>query len=103
MGGDEQRFHIEIVEGVWIDVRKKRDPAKGLDWAAVLTIEREGGRHAVYLYDNAHGKPERHRYRRGLKLAAETLPTKGSARLDMPAAITEIKEKWESMVERWEQ
>jgi len=41
----------------------KRDPEKGLDWAAVLTVRRADQRHAVYLYDNAHGQPERHRYR----------------------------------------
>ena|SRR6478672_10729081 len=101
--GDEERRHdIELHQGVWIEVRMKRDPENGLDWAAVLTVERDGRRHAVYLYDNAHGRPERHRYRRGLKLAAEALPTKGSARLDMPAAIKEIKAKWEGMVELWE-
>jgi hypothetical protein len=48
-------------------------------------------------------RSEETRSSRGVKLTAEALPTKGSARFDMPAAIKEIKEKWESMVERWEQ
>ncbi|HET6997669.1 MAG TPA: hypothetical protein VFI03_03685 [Solirubrobacterales bacterium] len=102
MGGEEQRFQVKIEEGVWIEVRKTRDLEKGFDWAAVLTVMRSGRRHAVYLYDNAHGHPERHRYRGQLKLEAERLPTKGSARLDLPAAVEEIKAKWEGMVERWE-
>jgi hypothetical protein len=102
MGGEEQRFEIELSVGVWIDVRHARDPEKGMDWAAVLTVERFGHRYAVCLYDNAHGQPERHRYRRGLKMGAELLSPRRSARLDLPAAIEEIKAKWEGMVERWE-
>jgi hypothetical protein len=76
---------------------------KGLDWAAVLLVRRRGERRAVYVYDNAHGQPERHRYRDGVKLEAEGLPSRGAARLDLPAAIREIKTNWKSMVERWEQ
>ena len=102
VGDGEQRFDIGLERGARIDVRKRRDPEKGLDWAAVLTVERDGRRHAVYLYDNAHGRPERHRYVRGRKLRPEAIPTRGSARLDLPAAIEEIKAKWEGMVERWE-
>jgi hypothetical protein len=66
------------------------------------TVERDGRRRTVYLYDNARGQPERHPYREGVKLEAEAVPTKGSARLDLPAAIEEIKARWEGMVERWE-
>jgi hypothetical protein len=57
---------------------------------------------SVYIYDNAHGVPERHRVHHGVKLAGERLPTKGSARLDLPAMIGEIKANWRRMVERWE-
>ena len=71
-------------------------------WAAVLTV-RDGDRFLpVLLYDNAHGRPERHRYRHGMKLAPEDLSPRGSARDDLPAAIDEIKANWEGMVERWE-
>ena len=83
-------------------MRHTRDSEKELDWAAVLTVKRCGQRCAVYLYDNAHGHPERHRYRRGVKLAAEALSPLRSARFDLPAAVEEIKAKWEGMVERWE-
>jgi len=102
VGGEAQWFRVRLDQDVWIDVRMKRDPEKGLDWAAVLTVRRADQRHAVYLYDNAHGQPERHRYRGKLKLQAEMLPTRGSARLDLPAAVEEIKARWEGMVERWE-
>jgi hypothetical protein len=102
VGNEERRYFVALAQGARIEVRRKRDLEKGLDWAAVLTVERDGRRYAVYLYDNAHGRPERHLYRGGVKLEAEPLPTRGSARLDMPAAISEIKAKWEGMVERWE-
>jgi hypothetical protein len=102
VGNEERRHEVELEHGAKIDIRRKRDPEKGLDWAAALTIEHGGRRQTVYLYDNAHGQPERHRYREGLKLKAEPIPTKGSARLDLPAAIEEIKARWESMVELWE-
>jgi hypothetical protein len=98
VGDEEQRFNIKLGHGARIEVRKKRDLEKGLDWAAVLTVKRGDLRHAVYLYDNAHDRPERHRYRGGRKLEPEFLPTKG-ARLDLPAAIEEIKARWEGMVE----
>jgi hypothetical protein len=101
MGSEERRYEIELDSHAWIDVRKKKDVEKGFDWAAVLTVERGGRRHAVYVYDNAHGRPERHRYRGSEKLSAETLPSRGSARRDLPAAIEEIKTSWEGMVERW--
>lgn len=102
VGNEERRHDIELPEGAWIEVRRKRDSEKGLDWAAVLTVEYGDRRRAVYLFDNAHGRPERHRYRRGRKLEAEPLASQGSARLDLPAAIEEIKANWRSMVERWE-
>jgi hypothetical protein len=102
VGDEERRHEVELEQGARIDIRRKRDPEKGLDWAAALTIERGGRRHTVYLYDNAHGQPERHRYRGGQKLEAEALPSRGSARLDLPAAIEEIKARWRSMVGRWE-
>jgi hypothetical protein len=102
VGGEEQRFEIELSAGAWIDVRHARHSEKGMDWAAVLTVELGGRRRAACLYDNAHGQPERHRYRHGVKMDAEAVSPRQSARLDLPAAIEEIKAKWEGMVERWE-
>jgi hypothetical protein len=102
MGDEEREFEIEIDRGAWVAVRKRRDPAKGLDWAAVLCVERGGRRRNVCIYDNAYGSPERHRVRQGVKQAGEPVPTRGAARLDLPAAIEEIKESWGGMVERWE-
>ena len=101
MPAEERRFEIEVGEGAWIHARVRRDPEKGLDWAAVLTVERDDALVPVCVYDNAHGVPERHRIRGGIKLPAEPWPSRGSANLDMPAAIAEIKADWEGMVERW--
>jgi len=102
VGNEERGFDRELGHSVWLSVRMRRDVRKGLDWAAALSVEEGGRRHLVYLYDNAHAEPERHRYRRGVKQPGELLPSRGSARLDLPAAIEEIKANWEGMVERWE-
>lgn len=101
MGGDERRFDIELNGGGWIHVRMRRDVEKDLDWAAVLTVEMDGALLPVCIYDNAHGPPERHRVRNGIKLEAEPQSSRGSARLDLPATIDEIKANWKGMVERW--
>lgn len=102
MGNREARFENQIAHGVWICVRIKRDASKGYDWAVILAVMREGRRQAVCLYDNAHGFPEIHRYRDGIKLAGELVLLSGSVRHDIPAAIAEFKREWEDMVERWE-
>jgi hypothetical protein len=98
----EQNFDIPLARDIRIKVRLTRDPVMGLNWAAVLTVNCEGRLMPVCLYDNAHGKPERHRYRHGVKLEPEALSPRRSALLDLPAAISEIKANWEGMVERWE-
>jgi hypothetical protein len=102
VGNRESRFNIDIVPGVWIGVRRKWDDEKEMDWAAVLLVERRGRRHSVCLYDNAHGRPERHRYRKGVKLGPEPVSARRLARHDLPAAIKEIKANWETMVDQWE-
>ncbi len=102
MGDEERDFIVEIEDDAWIAVRKRRDAQKGMDWAVVLRVRIGEAIHSICVYDNAHGCPERHWIRRGEKLAAEPLTTKGAARLDLPAAIEEIKTNWEGMVERWE-
>jgi len=80
VGNRENRFDIEIVEGAsWIEVRWRWDDDNEMDWAAVLLVERSGQRHPVYLYDNAHGQPEKHRYRDGIKLEAEPVSPRRSA------------------------
>jgi len=102
VGNEGREFDITLDDHAWIAVRKRPDAEKGMDWAAVLRVRLGDVAHSVYVYDNAHGSPERHRVHRGVKLAAEELPTKGYARLDLPAAIEEIKTRWRGMVERWE-
>jgi hypothetical protein len=102
VGDRESRYNVKIVPGVWIGVRSRWDDEKEIDWAAVLLVERCGRRHPVCLYDNAHGRPETHRYRKGVKLEGEPISPRRSARHDLPAAIEEIKRGWEGMVERWE-
>lgn len=103
VGKEESRFDIGLAtDEAWIEVRMKRDPVKGLDWAAVLVVSCEGSPLPVCLFDNAHGYPEMHRYREGVKLAGEPVPPRATAREDLPAAIAEIKRGWRGMVERWE-
>jgi hypothetical protein len=72
MGDEERRYEVVLVEGsAWIAVRQQRHPENGFDWAATLVIVLEGQARAVCSYDNAHGVPERHRFRRGIKMAAD--------------------------------
>lgn len=80
MRAEERRFVVRIKEGALIHVRMRRDIDREFDWAAVLTINR---------------------IRDGVKLEAEPQPSRGSARLDLPATIEEIKGNWKGMVERW--
>jgi hypothetical protein len=91
VGVKEQRFDIPVVPAVRIKVRLARDAVKELDWAAVLMAQEGRRLLPVCLYDNAHGKPERHRYRHGVKLGPETLSPRRSALLDLPAAISDMK------------
>jgi len=102
VGNRENRYNVDIDEGVWIGVRWRWDDEKEMDWAAVLLVTRYGQPHPVCLYDNAHGRPERHRYRDGMKLEAEPVSPRRLTRHDLPAAIEEIKATWESMVGQWE-
>jgi hypothetical protein len=102
VGNRESRFVDEIAPGAWIGVRWRWDDEKEMDWAAVLLVEQCGQRRPVCLYDNAHGQPERHRYRDGVKLEAEPVSPRRLPRHDLPAAIAEIKASWESMVRQWE-
>lgn len=102
MGNKENRYNVDIDAGVWIRVRWRWDDEKEMDWAAVLMVERCGRPHPVCLYDNAHGRPEKHWYREGMKLDAEPVSPRKSARQDLPAAIAEIKAGSESMVRQWE-
>jgi hypothetical protein len=99
VGSEEREFEIELEADAWIAVRMRPDAAMGMNWAAVLCVRLEGEVRSVYIYDNAHGVPERHRVHRGVKLAGKCLPTKGGARLDLPAAIDEMKANWRRMVE----
>jgi hypothetical protein len=102
MGSEEREFDIGLGAQAWIAVRKRPDPERGLDWSAVLRVRQGQSVRTVCVYDNSHGAPERHRFHRGVKQSAEAVPAKGAARLDLPAAIAEIKKGWEGMVERWE-
>jgi hypothetical protein len=102
VGNRENRINIDIDEDVWIGVRWRWDDDKEMDWAVVLLVERCGRQHPICLYDNAHGRPEKHRFRYGMKLEAGPVSPRRSARHDLPAAIDEIKAGWESMVNQWE-
>jgi hypothetical protein len=102
MGNEEREFNIKLAPDAWIVVRMQPDPEKMLDWAAVLVVKSDGALRVVGVWDNAHGYPERHRFRHGVKLAGEPIPSRGAARLDLPRTIAEIKAGWEGMVERWQ-
>jgi hypothetical protein len=72
------------------------------DYAVLLTVERDGKRHTVRLYDGAHGINEMHRYTRAQgKQLAEAFHG-GTLGEGMRAAIEQIRRTYQSMIEAWQ-
>jgi len=72
-----------------------------MDYSVVLAIEVDGRKETVRVYDGAHGENELHRHtREGGKQAAEVFnfATLGEG---MRAAIEEIVEGYEEMIDGW--
>ncbi len=72
------------------------------NYAVLLTVERDGKRRTVRLYDGAHGINEMHRYTRAQgKQPAETFHG-GTLGEGMRVAIEQIKHTYQSMIEAWQ-
>ena len=102
MGNPEYAIRDGLGGEAAIVFRYRRDDVNGLDWAVVLLVRVGSKEHIVRSYDNAHGWPEMHRYERGVKQPGERIPSTGSANLDLPAVIREVKRGYERMIESWD-
>ncbi len=73
-----------------------------MDYAVLLTAERDGKRHTVRLYDGAHGINEMHRYTRAQGKQQGEVFYGGTLGEGMRAAIEQIKRTYQSMIEAWQ-
>jgi len=71
-------------------------------YSVTLTLASDEGRHAIRVYDSAHGFNEMHRHTRtGGKHAGERLHA-GTLGEGMRAAITECAAGYRAMIEGWD-
>jgi hypothetical protein len=86
---------------VFMRVEFKTDRRDVVDYSIVLLVEVDGELETVRLYDGAHGENELHRYtRKGGKQPAEVVHH-GDLGAGMRAAIDEIEQRYEAMIESW--
>jgi hypothetical protein len=82
-------------------VEFKTDRRDVVDYSIVLLVEVDGELETVRLHDGAHGENELHRYtRKEGKQPAEVFHH-GDLGAGMRAAIDEIEERYEAMIESW--
>jgi hypothetical protein len=69
-------------------------------YAVTLQLLTKGYWQTIFLFDNAHGGHDMHRYTGGTKQPAERF-MEGDSRDVLPAAITFLVNHWEAIVESW--
>lgn len=67
----------------------------------MLVVDDGGETHTVRLYDGAHGVNEMHRYTRGAGKQPAEIFHGGTLGEGMRAAIHEIEDGYEAMIEAW--
>jgi hypothetical protein len=92
---------LDLVLRAFMHVEFKTDRRAVVDYSIVLLVEVDGELETVRLYDGAHGENELHRYtRKGGKQPAEVVHH-GDLGAGMRAAIDEIEQRYEAMIESW--
>jgi hypothetical protein len=89
-------FDLYLDIDVRVHVERGGQPLE--EYAVMLQVENAGEWSTIRLYDNAHGTHDMHRYTGGEKQAAEVFHH-GEPREACPAAILELKEHWQAIVE----
>ena len=89
-------FDLYLDADVRVHVERDGQPLD--QYAVMLQVEADGEWRTVRLYDNAHGNHDVHRYSGGEKQPAETFHY-GEPREACPAAILELKDQWQAIVE----
>jgi hypothetical protein len=72
-----------------------------LDYAVILTVEREGQSAIVRSYDGTHGVNEMHRHSRGGGKASAARFHAGTLGEGMRAAIVEVRANYQEMIDAW--
>jgi hypothetical protein len=92
---------LDLVLKAFMHVEFKTDRRDVVDYSIVLLVEVDGELETVRLYDGTHGENELHRYtRKGGKQPAEVVHH-GDLGAGMRAAIDEIEQRYEAMIESW--
>ena len=100
MSGSYER-DLDPARGIVLHVRFTTARREVTNYAVVLSIEHDGQRQTVRVYDGAHGVNEIHRHTiAGGKQAGEVFHS-GSLGEGMRAAIAECMSGYEQMIEAW--
>lgn len=87
-----------LAEGVRTYVEVQGRPLSR--YAVTLQVRSEGEWRTIFLFDNAHGDHDMHRYTGVTKLPAERF-MEGEPRDVLPAAISFLVNHWEAIVASW--
>lgn len=99
-GAYERELDAQRGVVLYVDFRTERRQV--VDYAVILTVEREGGRQSVRSYDGSHGVNEMHRHSAaGGKQPAEIFHH-GTLAEAMRAAIAACEAGYEEMIEGWQ-
>ena len=93
-------FNDALDSEMYVDFKTYRRDV--IDYSILLTVQYEGERQTVRLYDAAHGVNEMHRYTRtGGKQPAEVFHS-GTLGEGMRAAKDQIERTYGSMIDGWQ-
>jgi hypothetical protein len=98
-GGYE--YPLNDVLGIFICVEFRTRRRDVVDYSVVLLLKLEGKTETIRLYDGAHGRNEMHRYTQEVGKGPGEVVHSGDLGTGMRAAIEEIKDAHEAMIEGW--
>jgi hypothetical protein len=73
-----------------------------VEYAIVLLVERDGVRHTVRTFDNAHGEREHHEHPYVGDVKHPPVVTDGEVNTAMHAALRSLQRNWPAIVSQWE-
>jgi hypothetical protein len=97
----EFAIQLDAALGALMLVQFTTDRRAVTDYSVVLAVEEHDERATVRVYDGAHGRNEMHRYsHRGHKQEGKAFHA-GSLGEGMRAAMEEIRQGYEQMIDAW--
>jgi hypothetical protein len=92
---------LDLVLRAFMHVEFKTVRRDVVDYSIVLLVEVDGELETVRLYDGAHGENELHRYTHKDGKQPAEIVHHGDLGAGMRAAIDEIEQRYEAMIESW--